>query len=60
MVEKQIPKIVICDGDDESDDVYCPCCKTYIGSNEYIWDDFYNRKWKPIYCQECGQAMIWK
>ena len=40
-LEKQIPKKVICEGDDES-------------------EDFYYRGWKPMYCQECGQAMIWK
>lgn len=57
-LEKKTQKIVIRDGHDESDDVYCPCCKTYIGANESVWDDFYNREWKPIYCQECGQAMI--
>lgn len=59
-LDNKSPKIVIRDGYDDSDDVYCPCCKTYIGANEYVWDDFHNREWKPIYCQECGQAMIWE
>ena len=59
-LDNKAPKIVIRDGYDDSDDVYCPCCKTYIGANEYVWDDFHNREWKPIYCQECGQAMIWE
>lgn len=59
-LEKQIPKKVVCDGDDESDYVYCPCCNEIIGSNEFVWGYFYDRDWKPVYCQECGQAMIWK
>lgn len=59
-VEKQIPKKVILDGDDESDYVYCPCCNACIGSNEFVWEDFYYREWRPMHCQECGQAMIWK
>ena len=59
-LDKQIPYKVVCDGDDESDYVYCPYCRTCIGSNEFVWQDFYYRDWKPMYCQECGQAMIWK
>lgn len=59
-LEKQTPKKVVCDGDDESDWVYCPCCHEPIGSNEFVYDDFYYRNWKPMHCQECGQAMIWK
>jgi hypothetical protein len=59
-LEKQTPKKVVCDGDDESDHVYCPCCHECIGSNEIIWEDFYYRDWKPAHCPECGQAMIWK
>lgn len=59
-LEKHIPKKVVCEGDDESDYVHCPCCNEYVGSNEMLWDDFYHRDWEPIYCQECGQAMIWK
>ena len=59
-LDKQIPHKVVCEGDDESDYVYCPYCRTCIGSNEMVWEDFYYRNWKPIHCQECGQAMIWK
>ena len=59
-LEKQIPKYVVCDGDDENDYVYCPCCNACIGSNEFVWEDFYYREWKPMHCQECGQAMIWE
>lgn len=56
---RDIPQIVIRDGDDESDNVYCPCCKEYIGSNENVWEDFCYRNWKPIHCRECGQSMIY-
>ena len=59
-IEKQIPKKVVCDGDDESDYVYCPYCNECIGVNEFVWNDFWHREWKPMYCQECGQAMIWE
>lgn len=59
-LDTQIPKKVICEGDDESDYVYCPCCHTPIGSNDFVYDDFYYRNWRPMHCQECGQAMIWK
>lgn len=59
-VLKQIPKKVYCEGDDESDFVFCPHCHCYIGMNENVWDEFFNRNWKPIYCQKCGQSMIWK
>lgn len=59
-LEKQIPKKVIRYSDDESDHVFCPNCNECIGSNEIIWDDFYHRGWSAMYCQECGQAMIWK
>lgn len=58
--EKDIPKKVVCDGDDESDHVYCPHCKHCIGSNDFVYDDFYYRDWKPMHCIECGQSMIWK
>ena len=57
---KDIPEKVVCDGDDESDDVYCPRCNEYIGLNENVWEEFYDRNWKPMYCLECGQSMIWK
>lgn len=59
-LNKQIPKKVIRYSDDESDPVYCPCCNECIGSNEIIYDDFYYRGWSVMYCQECGQAMVWK
>lgn len=58
--KKDAPKKVICDGDDESDNVYCPCCHERLGSNDFVWEDFYERNWKHMYCRECGQAMIWK
>jgi len=57
---KEIPKKVVCDGDDESDYVRCPCCNEMIGSNEFVYDEFFYRDWKPMHCIECGQAMIWK
>ena len=57
---KQIPKRVVSYSDDESNHVFCPCCNECIGSNEIIYDDFYLRGWSVMYCQECGQAMIWK
>ena len=59
-LEKQIPKKVVSYSDDESDHVYCPCCHECIGSNDIIYDEFYCRGFAPMYCQECGQAMIWK
>jgi hypothetical protein len=59
-LEKQIPKKVVRYSDDESDHVFCPCCNERIGSNEIVYDDFYLRGWSAMYCQECGQAMIWK
>jgi hypothetical protein len=59
-IQKQIPKKVVSNGDDESDNVYCPHCYNSIGSNENVWDEFYHRGWSPMHCQECGQSMIWK
>lgn len=59
-LDRLTPKKVVLDGDDESDYVYCPCCNACIGSNEFVWEDFYYREWRPMHCQECGQAMIWK
>lgn len=59
-VLKQIPLPVIKNGDDESDDVSCPCCGNHLGPNEMVWEDFYNRKWSPMHCRECGQSIIWK
>jgi hypothetical protein len=57
-LEKQIPKKVVSYSDDESDHVYCPCCNECIGSNDIVYEDFYYRGFAPMYCQECGQAMI--
>lgn len=57
-LEKQIPKKVVRYSDDESDHAYCPCCNEFIGSNDIVYLDFYYRGFAPIYCQECGQAMI--
>ena len=57
---KDIPMKVVCDGDDESDYVRCPCCNEILGFNDGIYDDFCYRNWKPMHCIECGQAMIWK
>lgn len=59
-IDKQIPEQVVCEGDDESDYVYCPCCLNIIGSNENVWEDFFNRNWSSMHCQECGQSMVWK
>lgn len=59
-IQKQIPKKVVSYSDDESDHVFCPNCNERIGSNEIVYDDFYLRGWSAMYCQECGQAMIWK
>ena len=58
--KKQIPKQVVSYSDDESDYVYCPNCNKCIGNNEMVYDDFYYRCWSPMYCKECGQAMILK
>lgn len=57
-LEKQIPKKVVRYSNDESDYAYCPCCNEYIGSNDMIYEDFYCRGFAPMYCQECGQAMV--
>ena len=59
-VLKQIPMEVIKDGDDESDDVCCPRCHAHLGSNEMVWEDFYDRGGAPMHCQECGQSMVWE
>lgn len=58
-LEKQIPKKVISDGNDESDWVYCPCCKEILGINEAVYDAFYENDWKPVYCHKCGQSLTW-
>lgn len=56
-LNKQIPKMIVSDGDDESDHAYCPNCNACIGSNEIVYDDFFLRGWSTMYCQECGQAI---
>lgn len=57
---KDIPMKVVSYSDDESDHVYCPRCHECIGSNDIVYEDFYCRGFAPMYCQECGQAMILK
>lgn len=59
-LEKQIPKKVISEGNDESDWVYCPCCNEILGVNEGVFDAFYDNNWNPIYCHKCGQSLIYK
>lgn len=50
-LEKQIPMEVIEDGYDEDDDLRCPICEAYVGSNE---DGLYGAK----YCSKCGQRIV--
>lgn len=57
---KETPLKVFRDGDDESDYSYCPRCHKPLGSNDFVYDDFYERNWKPMYCVECGQSMVWR
>lgn len=59
-LEKQIPKQLISEGNDESDWVHCPCCDEILGVNEDTYNSFYDNNWRPIYCYKCGQAIIWK
>ena len=59
-IQKQIPKKVVVDSYDDMDPVYCPCCHEHIGCTDLVYDEFYHRCWSPMYCQECGQAMIWE
>ena len=58
-LDKQIPKKVVSEGNDESDWVYCPCCKEILGVNEVVFDAFYENDWKPVYCHKCGQSLTW-
>lgn len=58
-LEKQIPKNVICEGDDESDWVHCPCCNEILGINESVYDAFCDNNYEPIYCHKCGQSLTW-
>ena len=57
---KEAPIKVFRDGDDESDYSYCPRCHEPLGSNDFVYNDFYERNWKPMHCVECGQSMVWK
>ena len=57
---KEIPKKVVCDGDDESDYVYCPSCNEILGTNELVYDDFCDNYYEPIYCRKCGQCLTWE
>jgi hypothetical protein len=59
-LEKQIPKHVISEGNDESDWVYCPCCNEILGVNESVYNAFWDNNWKAIYCHKCGQALTWE
>jgi hypothetical protein len=59
-LEKQIPKKVVCEGDDESDWVHCPCCDEILVINESVYDAFYDNDWKSIYCHKCGQSLTWE
>lgn len=56
----EVPMKVVREGDDESDYVYCPNCHAHLGPNDFVWEGFYERNWKPLHCIECGQAIIWK
>ena len=57
-LEKQIPKKVVSEGNDESDWVHCPCCDEILGVNEGVFNAFWDNNWKPIYCHKCGQSLI--
>ena len=57
---RDIPKKVVCDGDDESDYVYCPCCNEILGTNESVYDDFCDNHYDNIYCCKCGQCLTWE
>lgn len=59
-IQKQIPKKPVCEGDDESDWVYCPCCNEILGVNEDVFNSFYCNGWGEIYCHKCGQSLTWK
>lgn len=58
-LEKQIPKKVVCEGDDESDWVHCPCCDEILGINESVYDAFCDNNYEHIYCHKCGQSLTW-
>lgn len=59
-IKKHIPKVVVCEGNDESDWVHCSCCNEIIGVNESVYDSFCDNNWNPIYCHKCGQSLIWE
>lgn len=59
-LEKQIPKNVVREGNDESDWVHCPSCDEVLGVNLFICNVFYENDWKPIYCHKCGQPLTWE
>lgn len=56
-LEKQIPKKVVCEGDDESDWVHCPCCDEILGINESVYYAFCDNNYEPIHCHKCGQCL---
>lgn len=57
---RDFPKKVVCEGDDESDYVYCPCCNEILGTNESVYDDFCDNYYEHIYCHKCGQCLTWE
>ena len=59
-LEKQIPKNVVSDGNDSDDWVYCPYCKEILGTNESVYNSFYENNWEHIYCHKCGHKLSWK
>lgn len=59
-IQKQIPKKIASDGEDEDDWVKCPCCNEILGTNESAYNSFDENHWEAIYCHKCGQALMWK
>lgn len=59
-LEKHIPKQIICEGNDESDWVHCPCCDEILGVNEGVWTAFCENNWESLYCPKCGQSLCWE
>lgn len=59
-LEKQIPKKFVCEGNDENDWVYCPCCDEILGTNESVYNAFSDNDYEYIYCYKCGQSLNWK
>lgn len=58
VIDKQIAKAVIAEGDDESDFVHCPRCNEILGINEYAYESFEDEN-NPPYCYKCGQKLKW-